>query len=207
MISISILGIKENKQHFYNILDNTNCDYIHIDIMDNIFVPNNNEYTENYIFNKPTDIHLMVEDVDTYIDKYKNLKPDYITFHLEVKQDIEYLINKIKDLGIKVGISIKPNTDIDLIKPYLKDIDLVLVMSVEPGFGGQKFIDNSTNRINYLYELKQEYNYNYVIEVDGGINDETITKCSNADIKVVGNYITSKDDYQKYINILKDLEK
>lgn len=206
MISISILGIKENKQKYYKELDNTNCDFIHIDIMDNKFVPNINEYTEDYIFNKPTDIHLMVKDVNTYIDKYKYLKPDYITFHLEVEQDINYLINKIKDLNIKVGISIKPNTDLDMIKPYLKDIDLVLVMSVEPGFGGQKFIENSTNRINELYNIRKENNLNYIIEVDGGINDETITKCMNADLKVVGNYITSKDDYQKYISILKDLE-
>lgn len=206
MISISILGIKENKQKYYKELDNTNCDFIHIDIMDNKFVPNINEYTEDYIFNKPTDIHLMVKDVNTYIDKYKYLKPDYITFHLEVEQDINYLINKIKDLNIKVGISIKPNTDLDMIKPYLKDIDLVLVMSVEPGFGGQKFIENSTNRINELYNIREENNLNYIIEVDGGINDVTIIKCMNADLKVVGNYITSKDDYQKYISILKDLE-
>ena len=188
MISVSILGIKENKLKNYIKLDNTNCDSIHIDIMDNKFVPNTNEYEEKYIFNKDIDIHLMVEDVNYYIDKYKYLNPKYITFHIEVKQDINKLINKIKDLGIKVGIAIKPNTDINLLKPYLKDIDLVLVMSVEPGFGGQFFIENSTNRINEIKKIKDDYNYSYIIEVDGGINDKTISKVSNASLKVVGRY-------------------
>ncbi len=206
MISVSILGIKENKLKNYIKLDNTNCDSIHIDIMDNKFVPNTNEYEEKYIFNKDIDIHLMVEDVNYYIDKYKYLNPKYITFHIEVKQDINKLINKIKDLGIKVGIAIKPNTDINLLKPYLKDIDLVLVMSVEPGFGGQFFIENSTNRINEIKKIKDDYNYSYIIEVDGGINDKTISKVSNASLKVVGSYITNSD-YQEKINIIKDLDK
>lgn len=206
MISVSILGIKENKLKNYIKLDNTNCDSIHIDIMDNKFVPNTNEYEEKYIFNKDIDIHLMVEDVNYYIDKYKYLNPKYITFHIEVKQDINKLINKIKDLGIKVGIAIKPNTDINLLKPYLKDIDLVLVMSVEPGFGGQFFIENSTNRINEIKKIKDDYNYSYIIEVDGGINDKTISKVSNASLKVVGSYITNSD-YQEKINIIKRLEK
>ena len=206
MISVSILGIKEDKRKYYEKLDNTKCDYIHVDIMDNIFVPNTNEYSEDYKFNKPIDLHLMVEDVASYIDKYKFLNPEYVTFHVEVKQNIEELINRIKSINSKVGISIKPNTDIDKIKPYLKDIDLVLVMSVEPGFGGQKFIENSTNRINEFAKLKEINGYHYLIEVDGGINDETITKALNADIKVAGSYITSKDDYEKYISILKDLE-
>lgn len=206
MISVSILGIKEDKLNNYKKIDNTTCDSIHIDIMDNKFVPNKNEYECDYIFNKDIDIHLMVEDVNYYIDKYKYLNPKYITFHIEVNQNIDKLIEKIKDLGIKVGIAIKPNTDINLLKPYLKDIDLVLVMSVEPGFGGQSFIENSTNRINEIKKLKEENSYHYVIEVDGGINDKSISKVSNALIKVVGSYITN-DDYQKQIDIIKSLDK
>ena len=206
MISVSILGIKENKIKNYMKLDNTNCDYIHVDIMDNIFVPNSNEFTENYSFNKPIDLHLMVEDVDSYIDKYKLLKPTYITFHIEVQQDINYLIKKIKNLNIKVGIAIKPNTDISKIIPYLDEIDLVLIMSVEPGFGGQQFIDNTTKKINEIYELRDLNNYNYIIEVDGGITDQTILKANNTDIKVVGSYITNNSNYQEIIDKIKDLE-
>ncbi len=203
MISVSILGIKEDKKNNYKKIDNTNCDYIHLDIMDGIFVKNKVDYNEEYLFKKKLDIHLMVEDVKSYIEKYKKLNPQYITFHLEVKQNINELINLIKDNNIKVGISIKPNTTINEIIPYLSLIDLVLVMSVEPGKGGQEFIDSSIYKINELKRIKEEKNFNYLIEVDGGINKDTINKVKNADIKVVGSYITNSLDYEEKINILK----
>ena len=113
------------------------------------------------------------------------------------------MINYIKNLGIKVGLSIKPNTPIESIIPYLKDIDLVLIMSVEPGMGGQQFITNSIDRINYLKEYRSINNLDYVIEVDGGINDETI-KLVNSDISVVGSFITKSDNYQEQVNKLKN---
>lgn len=204
MISVSILGINEIKEKLEEI-DNTTCDYIHIDIMDGIFVPNKVEYNNEYRFNKKIDIHLMVEDVEKYIEKYKILNPTYITFHFEINQNIKKIIEKIKENNIKVGISIKPNTDINLIKPYLNMIDLVLVMSVEPGFGGQKFIENSTNKINTLKKIREENNYKYLIEVDGGINFDTIDKVNNADIKVVGSYITNSQNYQEKIDTLKKI--
>lgn len=204
MISVSILGINEIKEKLEEI-DNTTCDYIHIDIMDGIFVPNKVEYNNEYRFNKKIDIHLMVEGVEKYIEKYKILNPTYITFHFEINQNIKNIIEKIKENNIKVGISIKPNTDINLIKPYLNMIDLVLVMSVEPGFGGQKFIENSTNKINTLKKIREENNYKYLIEVDGGINIDTIDKVKNADIKVVGSYITNSQNYQEKIDTLKKI--
>ncbi len=204
MISVSILGINEIKEKLEEI-DNTTCDYIHIDIMDGIFVPNKVEYNNEYRFNKKIDIHLMVEDVEKYIEKYKILNPTYITFHFEINQNIKNIIEKLKENNIKVGISIKPNTDINLIKPYLNMIDLVLVMSVEPGFGGQKFIENSTNKINTLKKIREENNYKYLIEVDGGINIDTIDKVKNADIKVVGSYITNSQNYQEKIDTLKKI--
>ncbi|MBP3461316.1 MAG: ribulose-phosphate 3-epimerase [Bacilli bacterium] len=203
MISVSILGIKEDKKNNYKKIDNTNCDYIHLDIMDGIFVKNKVDYNEEYLFKKKLDIHLMVEDVKSYIEKYKKLNPQYITFHLEVKQNINELINLIKDNNIKVGISIKPNTNINEIIPYLSLIDLVLVMSVEPGKGGQEFIESSIYKINELKRIKEEKNFNYLIEVDGGINKDTINKVKNADIKVVGSYITNSLDYEEKIDILK----
>ena len=201
MLSVSILGIKENVLHNYQKLDNSKSNYIHLDIMDGIFVDNINEYEGDYKFNKDIEIHLMVKDVDKYVDKYKKLNPKYMTFHIEVEDDIDYLINKIKSNNIKVGIAINPNTDICLLKPYLNVIDLVLVMSVEPGQGGQSFIPSSIDKINELKRIKEENNYNFLIEVDGGINN-TNYNIVGADIKVVGSYITNSSNYDEKINSL-----
>ncbi len=185
-------------------IDNVNklvkcdIDYLHLDIMDGIFVDNKNEVLEVPHI-KPLDIHLMVSDVYKYIDKYKTLNPLYITFHYETGADILSVINYIKKFNIKVGLSIKPSTKVEEIIPYLPYLDLVLVMSVEPGKGGQSFIMNSIDKIKKLKELKGDY----VIEVDGGINDNTIKYVSDADIVVVGSYITS-GNYEERIKNLKE---
>lgn len=203
MLSVSILGIKEKELTNYKKLDDSTCDYVHLDIMDGIFVPNTNNYNKGYKFNKKIDIHLMVKDIYKYINLYKELNPEYITFHLEATNNPIEIINYIKNLNIKVGISIKPNTDLNLLLPYLQDINLVLVMSVEPGYGGQKFIYDSINKIDELYKIRIQNNYNYLIEVDGGINNQTIKYVNKADIKVVGSYITNYEDYQNQIDTLK----
>ena len=119
------------------------------------------------------DIHLMVEDVKAYVDVYKKYNPEYITFHVEVGNTKE-LIDYIHSLGIKAGLSIKPGTNLAEIKPYLHMIDLVLVMSVEPGRGGQPFIEDSIERVKELSNIRIDNNYNYKIEIDGGINQDTI---------------------------------
>lgn len=181
-----------------NKLVNCDIDYLHLDIMDGIFVDNKNEVLEVPHI-KPLDIHLMVSDVYKYIDKYKTLNPLYITFHYETGADILSVINYIKKFNIKVGLSIKPSTKVEEIIPYLPYLDLVLVMSVEPGKGGQSFIMNSVDKIKKLKELKGDY----VIEVDGGINDNTIKYVSDADIVVVGSYITS-GNYEERIKNLKE---
>ena len=204
-ISVSILGIKENLKEKINILNNIEgVSYLHLDIMDGKFVTNTNDDIDllktSLVDNKKElDVHLMVEDVREYVDKYKILNPKNITFHYEVKDNIDSIIKYIKDNNINVGLSIKPNTDVSLIKPFLKKIDLVLVMTVEPGYGGQVFMDQ-TSKINELIKIRNENNYHFKIEVDGGINNETIKKVSNVDISVVGSYITSSDDYEKQIN-------
>lgn len=206
-ISVSILGIKENLKEKIDILNNIrNVSYLHLDIMDGKFVTNFNDdigLLQGSLENntKPLDVHLMVNDVKTYIDKYKILNPSNITFHYEVNDDINSIIKYIKDNNINVGLSIKPNTDISSIKPFLKDIDLVLVMTVEPGYGGQAFI-NQENKIEELIKFKKENNLHYEIEVDGGINDKTIKDVSDVDIAVVGSYITSSDDYEEKIKNL-----
>jgi len=204
MISASFLAIKDNIKENINKLDKTTIDLLHVDIMDGIFVKNKTwdikEITnllENT--NKPKDIHLMVSDVRKYVNDFKTLQPEYITFHYEAIEDVEDMIKYIKSLNIKVGLSIKPNTEVSLIKPYLKDLDLVLIMSVEPGEGGQKFINSSTQKIDELHTIRKDNNYHYAIEVDGGINDVTIKECVNADILVVGSFITN-GNYQEQID-------
>lgn len=199
LISTSILNIKDDECKI-NKIDKSNTDYIHLDIMDGLFVKNKVDFNK-LNFNKKIDIHLMTYDVINYVNRYKHLNPEYITFHLEINENIKEIINYIKSLSIKVGISIKPSTDVKKLLPYLNEIDLVLVMSVEPGKGGQLFIENTTDKIKELIKLK-EY-YSFVIEVDGGINDETIKKISKADMAVVGSFITNHEDFNKQIDKLK----
>lgn len=207
-IAASFLDIKEPKVEEVTKLSELDVDYIHLDVMDGIFVENKTYTFEEFydivkFVTKPKDVHLMVSDVKKYIDEFICLKPEFITFHFEAASDIYSVINYIKELGIKVGISIKPTTDIQEIYKYLGYIDLVLVMSVEPGKGGQIFIEESVRKINQLYDIRQKENYHYLIEVDGGINDETIKKCDKADICVVGSFIT-KQDYSEAIRKLRD---
>ena len=209
MLSVSILGIKEKIKKNIKKLDNLKIDYFHIDIMYGIFVENITwEYKEieKILKHRTTkkDIHLMVKDVKKYVEEYINLNPSIITFHYEATDNHVELINYIKQHNIKAGISIKPNTEVSEIKELLNIVDLVLVMSVEPGKGGQKYIDNSTNKINELNKLREQNNYKYLIEVDGGINNETKEYAKNADILVVGSYITN-NNYEEKINEFKGL--
>lgn len=205
-LSVSILSIKENLKENIKKLCALKIDYLHLDIMDGKFVPNKT-WTINELkpilpmSSKRFDVHLMVNDLDKYINEYISINPFYITFHIEASCDIKKYINLVKKNNINVGISIKPDTNIDKIIPYLKYVDLVLVMSVNPGFGGQKFIEETSSRIDYLYEYRKENNLKYKIEVDGGVNNVTINKCNKADIVVVGSYITC-NDYEESIKNL-----
>lgn len=203
-ISASFLSIKENLSDNIKKLDSSNIDYLHLDIMDNLFVPNKTwsfEEARKLLLNttKPKDVHLMVKDVRKYVDAYALIKPAFITFHVEAVKDTLETINYIKSKKIKVGLSIKPNTSVEQIVPYLPYVDLVLVMSVEPGFGGQTFLNSATDKLAELKKIRAEKKYNYVIEVDGGINDKTIKLVSDADIVVVGSYITNFTNYNEQI--------
>ena len=207
-LSVSILSMKDQFDIKENIkkLNNCNIDFLHIDIMDGKFVKNstwNCLDVKNILPNnsKPLDIHLMVEDIEKYINDFSILNPKYITFHLEATDNPIKIIKLIKEKNMGVGISIKPNTVVSKILPYLSLVDLVLVMSVVPGQGGQKFLDNSVEKINYLYQVRNDKNYNYVIEVDGGVNNTTIENCRKCDIVVVGSYIT-KNNYEESIKSL-----
>lgn len=202
-VSTSILTCN-NRIQATEKLNKTNTDYIHIDYMDGIFVDNKEFTIEEIktlskISTKKLDIHIMAENPEPIIQELKGLNIEYITIHYEINKPLDKIINLIHNQGYKCGISIKPKTDPKNIIEYLEKIDLVLIMSVEPGKGGQKFIPDVLNKIK---ELKQN---NLIIEIDGGINDTNIEELKNiVDIVVVGSYITNSSDYNKQINNLKN---
>lgn len=202
-VSTSILTCN-NRIQVTEELNKTNTDYIHIDYMDGIFVDNKEFTIEEIktlskISTKKLDIHIMAENPEPIIQELKGLNIEYITIHYEINKPLNKIINLIHNQGYKCGISIKPKTNPKNIIEYLKKIDLVLIMSVEPGKGGQKFIPDVLNKIK---ELKQN---NLIIEIDGGINDTNIEELKNiVDIVVVGSYITNSSDYNKQINNLKN---
>lgn len=186
------------------------ADRFHIDIMDGNFVPNISfgpyitKLTNNFT-SVPLDIHLMVDWPDFWIDKFNLSKTYNITFHFECKSDVNQTISKIKETGKKVGISIKPSTEVKEIIPLLSKIDIVLVMSVEPGFGGQKFIQNALNKISELADFRKKHHLNFEIEVDGGVDKTNISaiKQAGADIVVAGSYIFNQADREAAISSLK----
>ena len=206
-ISASFLSSKNIPEDLMK-LNATDADFIHIDVMDGKFVKNKtmpfSEMKNIYKFtDKRLDVHLMVEQPEKYIPLYAELNTEYITFHLETEDNIEENINLIKKYGIKAGLAIKPNTEVKELLPYLPLLDLILVMSVEPGMGGQKFIEETTKKLEELRELLKEYNIDAVINVDGGINSETKSKCNLSDIIVAGSYIVNADNFQERIDSLR----
>lgn len=204
-ISVSVLNAND-KTKMINLLNNTNISYIHLDVMDGNFVSQKALTVEeikeiSMISDKKLDVHLMVEDPISYIEQIKNLTNiEYITIHLEINQNIKDILSTIKSYGFKSGLSIKPNTQVNALVPYLEDLDLILLMTVEPGLGGQPFIESSTKKVQELKNLIN--NTNIKIEVDGGINDKTINKVKEVNIAVVGSYITKSDNPIESINSL-----
>ena len=194
-VSVSILDCDFNNLNSeIDKVNNININYIHIDIMDGVFVDRNTKklFDLDKISNlsdKNLDIHLMIENPLDSIDYYININPYLISFHIENNYEISKCINKIKSKGINAGIAINPNTDLNLLNPYLNDIDLVLVMSVFPGKGGQKFIDSTYGRIQKLNNLKDKYDFK--ISIDGGVNNTNSKKLLelDSDILVSGSFL------------------
>lgn len=189
-------------------LNDTDVDYIHVDIMDGKFVPNKtmpfSEMKNIYKYtSKRLDVHLMVDDPKKYIPLYAELNTEYITIHVEIDEDIMECLELIKSYSIKAGLSIKPNTKVSELMPYLPYIDMVLIMSVEPGAGGQAFIEESEGRIKEVRELLNSYNIPAIINIDGGINSLTIDKCRQCDMVTAGSYIVKSDNFQEKISSLR----
>lgn len=203
-LSISLLSIKDRIE-FIKKINDCNIDYIHIDVMDKTFVDNvaysMEEIREiNAISNKKLDVHLMVNDPFKYIDNLRDMNIEYITFHVEIDEDINKLIDIVHGMGYKCGLAINPNTNIDALEPYISNIDLILVMSVMPGYGGQLFINSIYNK---LESLRNKYK-NMTISVDGGINQDNIYKLSSlVDMVVIGSYLSTetKDKVEMIRNI------
>ncbi|MDU5504152.1 MAG: ribulose-phosphate 3-epimerase [Anaerococcus vaginalis] len=216
-ISPSLLSANfANLQKDLDELKKSKIKYIHLDIMDGKFVPNISfgfpiikkiRKDNDFIF----DTHLMIDDPIRYIDDFKKSGSDIITIHYEACSNLDETIEKIKSSGLKVGLSFKPKTDINKIIPYLKKIDLCLVMSVEPGFGGQSFMEDSIGKIKTIRKYIDENNLSCLVEVDGGIKDYNLKKVidAGADLVVSGSDIFSNKEnsiceqiekYKKIIN-------
>ena len=188
-------------------IEDGGADWVHVDVMDGHFVPNITigvpvVASIRKVTKLPLDVHLMIENPEKYVEPFVKAGADILTFHYECGTDIKKTIDLIKSFGIKVGLSIKPKTTPDVVFPYLKDLDLLLVMTVEPGFGGQKFMQDCADKIPVIKEKAPE---NLIIQVDGGINAETARICTEygANSLVAGNYIYKSTDIKSAIASLR----
>ena len=212
IISPSILGGSfANMQDTIRLIDQSKAEYIHFDVMDGDFVPNLT-FGPQFISNvrsfskKIFDVHLMINRVGKFLDDYIKAGSDIITFHLEIDEDINELITKIKNNNIKCGIAIKPATPWEDLKPYLDNIDQIIIMTVEPGFGGQKFMDDQLSKITQIKKYLVDNQYQIDLEIDGGVNFETGKKCidAGANILVAGSFLFKQEDLTQATNQLNE---
>lgn len=207
LISSSFLTSK-NIPKDLTLLNETDTDYIHVDVMDGKFVKEKSlpfkEIRHIYKYtSKRLDIHLMVEKPEKFIPDYAKLNAEYITFNIEVDSNIESCLKLIKSYAIKCGLAISPDTKVKELVPYLPLVDMILVLGVYPGKGGQVFIPETKEKVNELKILLKEYKSKARISVDGGINNDTKKEVSKADILVAGSFILNSDNYQEKIDSLR----
>jgi len=210
-ISPSILSADFiNLEKGIKIINESKADWIHIDVMDGVFVPN---ITIGFpvikrikqVAKKPLDVHLMIVKPERYIDKFKDAGADILSVHVEASTHLHRTIHAIKDAGMKAGVVLNPHTNINVLEDIISDVDMVCIMSVNPGFGGQKFIENTYSKIINLKALISSAKSKALIEVDGGVDNTNAAKLLKygADVLVAGNYIFSSKDPMKTINNLK----
>lgn len=183
------------------------ADWLHVDVMDGMFVPNltiGMPVVESIrkVTTLPLDVHLMIEKPERYVEDFLKAGSDWLTLHVEATSQMADSLKLIRSKGKKAGITLRPRTSLKEIEPFLGLVDLVLVMTVEPGFGGQSFMHDQVKKIDELAALRKKNNYTYLIEVDGGINATTAKECKNADVFVAGNFVF-KNDYAESIRQLK----
>lgn len=188
-------------------VEQAGADFLHLDIMDGHFVPNLTfgppvVAAIKKVAQIPLDVHLMIETPEKYVDEFIKAGADYLTIHVESTGQTGELLKKIRSQNVKSGLTLRPRTSIEAIKEFLPLCDLVLVMTVEPGFGGQSFMLDQVAKIDWLKNYRQQQGLNYLIEVDGGISDKTRAYVENADVLVAGTYVF-KNDYAKAIQSLR----
>lgn len=213
LISPSLLSADfANLQRDIEMVNNSEADWFHLDIMDGVFVPNISYGTPvikavKKHATKPLDVHLMIVDPDRYVEDFKKAGADILTVHYEACKHLHRTVQNIKLNGMKAGVSLNPHTPVHLLKDIIADLDLVLIMSVNPGFGGQKFIPNALNKIIELKQLIVDSKSNALIEVDGGVDSSNAKELIDAgcDVLVAGSFIFGAENQMKTIKELKNL--
>ena len=213
VIAASILSADMSKlgEDAKNVLD-AGADFIHVDVMDNHYVPNLTfgpivvKALRNFGIQAPLDVHLMIDPVDRIIPEFAEAGADYITFHPEASEDIRHTLNLIRQCKCKPGLVFNPDTPIDILEDLLDKIDIVLLMSVNPGFGGQSFIESVFDKLKYAREIIDKSKYDVRLEIDGGVKVENIQKIAKAgaDTFVAGSAIFGADDYKSTIKMMRE---
>lgn len=213
LIAPSVLAADfANLQREIEMINTSDADWFHIDIMDGVFVPNISfgmPVLRDIVKHatKTIDVHLMIVDPDRYISTFKNLGADILTVHFEACTHLHRTLQAIKSEGMKAGVALNPHTSISLLEDTIQDIDLVCLMSVNPGFGGQSFIENTYDKVIALKELITRKGANTIIEIDGGVTNKNATQLASAgaDVLVAGSYVFKSEDPTKTITNLKAL--
>jgi len=214
IVSPSLLSCDfANIQRDVEMINKSQADWFHVDVMDGVFVPNISfgfpviAAVKKHA-TKPLDVHLMIENPDNYIEEFKNVGADILTVHFEACRHLHRTIQAIKAAGMKAGVALNPHTPVDLLSDVIEDLDLVLIMSVNPGFGGQKFINNAVLKVEQAKNLIHRRGSRALVEVDGGVNLETGLELvkAGADVLVAGSFVFNSKDLAVTIEALKSLK-